>query len=401
MKNKSLTFIFFTLLIDVISFGIIIPVIGPMISELKGVPINEASKYGSVLIAVFALTQFFFSPLIGNLSDRYGRRPILLASLIGFSIDYLILAFAPSYAWLFVGRVIAGITGASFTTANAFIADISTPENRAKNFGIVGMAFGLGFFLGPVIGGLLGEIHQRLPFYVTSVLCLLNFIFGYFVMPESLPLEKRRSFEWKRCNPISAISHLRRFKNLGWLLTAFFFLYLGSHAVQSNWNYFTMYRFKWSELQVGISLAIVGILVGLVQGVLVKKSIDRIGAEKSVYLGFGLYAIGMFLFGIASVSWMMYAFLIPYCLGGISGPSIQSIMSNKVPDDQQGELQGGLTSIQSITGVIGPLMMNNLFSYFTSDSVSMKIPGVPFFVGALLMAISAMMTFQILKVKKS
>ncbi len=397
-KGKAaISFIFITLLIDVISFGIIIPVIGPLISKLQNVPINEASKYGSILLAVFAFAQFFFAPIVGNLSDKYGRRPILLASLLGFSVDYLILAFAPNFAWLLIGRFIAGITGASFTTASAYIADISTPENKAKNFGMVGVAFGIGFFVGPTIGGVLGNINLHLPFYVTAVLCFLNFVFGYFVLPESLAPENRRAFEWKRCNPFVALKNLNQFKNLGWLLTAFFFLYLGSHAVQSNWAYFNMHKFNWNEMDVGLSLALVGLLVGAVQGGLITIAIKKIGKEKCVYLGFTLYAIGMFLFGIASHTWMMYAFLIPYCLGGISGPAIQTIMSDKIPANQQGELQGGLTSMQSLSSIVGPLLMNNLFYYFTSSKTSIYLPGISFFVGAFFMAISALLTYWVLR----
>jgi MFS transporter, DHA1 family, tetracycline resistance protein len=398
-NKKAIIFIFITLLIDVISFGIIIPVIGPLIAKLMHVPINEASKYGSWLLAAYAITQFFMAPIIGNLSDQYGRRPILLASLLGFSIDYLILAFAPNYWWLLIGRVIAGITGASFSTATAYIADVSTPENKAQNFGLIGVAFGIGFMLGPAMGGILGEINIHLPFYVTAALCFANFVFGYFVLPESLSKENRRTFDWKRCNPLAALNSLRTFKNLGWLLTAFFMLALGSHAVQSNWTYFNMYQFKWSERQVGISLALVGILVGAVQGGLIKVAIAKFGKERCVYLGFALYSIGMFLFGMASQSWMMYAFLIPYCLGGISGPAIQTIMSDKIPSNQQGELQGGITSIQSITSVLGPLLMNNLFAYFTSSKTALHLPGVPFFVGALFMLVSAIITYKVLRKK--
>jgi MFS transporter, DHA1 family, tetracycline resistance protein len=398
-RKAAMSFIFITLLIDVISFGIIIPVIGPLIAKLNNVPINEASKYGSILLAVFAIAQFFFAPIIGNLSDKYGRRPILLCSLLGFSLDYLILAFAPNFAWLLVGRFIAGITGASFSTATAYIADISTPENKAKNFGLIGVAFGVGFFLGPTIGGVLGKVNLHLPFYVTAVLCFLNFVFGYFVLPESLAVENRRAFDWKRCNPFVALKNLNQFKSLGWLLTAFFFLALGSHAVQSNWAYFNMYKFNWNEMDVGLSLALVGLLVGAVQGGLITLAIKKLGKEKCVYLGFTLYAIGMFLFGMASNSWMMYAFLIPYCLGGISGPAIQTIMSDKIPANQQGELQGGLTSMQSLSSILGPLMMNNLFAFFTSKIAPIQLPGISFFVGAFFMAISAVMTYRVLKNK--
>ena len=242
----------------------------------------------------------------GPLSDKYGRRPIILASLFGFSLDYLLLAFAPTITWLFIGRIIAGITGASITTASAYIADVSTPENRAKNFGLIGAAFGLGFIIGPVIGGYLGQYGSRTPFYATAVLCMLNFLYGYFILPESLPKEHRRAFDIRRANPIGSFLHLKKYPSLTGLVLAVFVLYTASHAIQSNWSYFTMYQFNWDEKMVGISLGVVGLLVGLVQGVLIRWINPILGNEKSIYIGMILYTIGMFLFGLATESWMMF-----------------------------------------------------------------------------------------------
>ena len=261
-----MSFIFITLLIDITGWGIIIPVMPKLIEELIHGSVNLASKYGGWLTGAYATMQFLCAPVLGNLSDRFGRRPVLLASLFGFGIDYLFQSFAPSIGWLFVGRGIAGITGASFTTASAYIADISTNENRAKNFGLVGAAFGVGFIIGPVIGGLLGQFGARVPFYAAAALCFLNCIYGYFILPESLPKENRRKFEWKRANPVGALMHLRKYPALGGLIISLVFVYIAVHAVQSNWNFFTMYRFQWSEKLVGISLGVVGLLVGLVQG---------------------------------------------------------------------------------------------------------------------------------------
>jgi MFS transporter, DHA1 family, tetracycline resistance protein len=399
--NAAIGFIFITLLLDVIGFGIIIPVMPKLIASLKGISIAEASKYGGYLISSFAIAQFFCSPIMGALSDKYGRRPVLLLSLAGFCVDYLLLAFAPTYAWLIVGRILAGVTGASFTTATAYIADISNETNRAKNFGMIGAAFGLGFILGPVIGGLLGQYDAKWPFYASAILCFLNLLYGYFVLPESLSKENRREIDIRKINPVSTVLKLRKYQNIGWLMLAFFFLYFGSHAVQSNWSFYTQYLFKWSETMVGLSLGLVGIMVGIVQGLLVKKSMSKFGENKSVYLGFTLYAIGMFLFAFATQGWMMLLFSLPYCVGGISGPAIQSIMSGRVPANEQGELQGGLTSLQSLTTIFGPLIMTGLFGYVTTAGSAISFVGAPFLLGGILMAISAFISFYALKTSKN
>ena len=288
-RTAAISFIFITILIDVIGFGIIIPVMPGLIEELGHVDVSGASKIGGWLLFAFAITQFCFSPLLGNLSDRYGRRPVLLASLLGFAADYLFLAFAPTLAWLFVGRIIAGITGASFTTASAYIADISTPENRAKNFGMIGAAFGLGFIIGPAIGGLLGDFGTRVPFMVSAGLCFLNFLYGVFVLPESLKKENRRKFDWRRCIPGVSIYKLRKYPALTGLVFSLFLVYLGSHAVHSNWSFFTIERFHWSASMIGISLAVVGLLVGLVQAGLTRVINPRLGNEKSIYIGLTFY----------------------------------------------------------------------------------------------------------------
>ncbi len=400
-RNAAVGFIFITLLIDVIGFGIIIPVMPTLISELKGVDISTASKYGSWLMFAYAIVQFFFAPILGSLSDQHGRRPVLLFSLFGFGIDYLFLALAPTYGWLFIGRIIAGITGASMTTGAAYIADVSTAENRAKNFGMIGAAFGLGFIIGPAIGGLLGGFGPRVPFYAAALLALLNWGYGYFVLPESLSKENRRAFNWKRANPVGSLMHLKKYPAIGGLAVSILLIYTAAHAVMSNWSYFTMYRFNWSEGMVGISLAVVGVLVATVQGGLIRIINPRLGNERSVYTGLALYAIGMLLFGIANQSWMMFAFLVPYCLGGIAMPAIQSIMAGHVPANVQGELQGTVTSLMSLAAIIGPLLMNNLFFYFTHGEAPMHLPGAPFLLGAVLMAISAVIAYRTLHPNKS
>lgn len=400
-KQSGIGFIFVTLLIDVMGWGLIIPVMAPLISELKQIPINQASTYGALLLSVFAIMQFIFAPVVGNLSDRYGRRPILLAALLGFGIDYIILALAPSYGWLFLGRVIAGMTGASFTTAAAYIADVSTNENRAKNFGMIGAAFGLGFVLGPALGALLATWGIRAPFYGAALLCLLNFLYGYFVLPESLDKAHRRPFEWKRANPFGSLRFLKRHPEIGELAVCFFLIYLGAQAVQANWNFFTIYRFGWTEAMVGISLAVVGVLVGAVQAGLTRVVNPRIGDNKSIYVGLALYTLGLVLFAFATETWMMFAFLVPYCLGGICGPSLQSVIAAHVAPNQQGELQGALTSLMSLTTIIGPPLMNSTFAYFTSEKAPFHLPGVHFLIGAACMLVSIFIAYRTLSKERA
>jgi len=396
-RSAAMGFIFVTVLVDVIGWGLIIPVMPRLIAQMKHIPVNEASKEGGWLLMVYALMQFIFAPVLGNLSDKYGRRPVLLFSLFGFGIDYLLVAFAPSFGWFFVARVISGITGASFTTASAYIADISTIETRAKNFGLLGAAFGLGFIAGPAIGGLLTGFGIKAPFFAAALLTLLNWLYGYFVLPESLGKENRRAFDWKRANPMGSLLHLQKYPAISGLVFSLVLIYLAAHAVQSNWSFFTVYRFKWSEKMVGLSLSLVGLLVAVVQGGLIRIINPKLGNEKSVYVGLCLYALGMFLFAFATQSWMMYAFLLPYCMGGIAGPALQAIISGHVPANEQGELQGGLTSLMSLTSIVGPFIMTNLFYFFTKNNAPVHFPGVSFLLGGLLMLGSAVIAYTALK----
>ncbi|MBW4889587.1 TCR/Tet family MFS transporter [Mucilaginibacter sp. HMF5004] len=399
-RPAALGFIFVTLLIDIIGFGVIIPVFPSLIQGLLHCDLSVAGRYGGYLMFAYASMQFFFSPLIGNLSDKYGRRPVLLTSLLGFGIDYLFLAFAPSIWWLFLGRIIAGITGASFTTATAYIADVSTDENRAQNFGIVGMAFGMGFIIGPFLGGILGDISLKLPFFVAAGLALLNALYGFFVLPESLSKENRREFDIKRANPFKTVSNLKRYPAVAGLIISLILIYLASHSVQSTWTYVTIEKFNWSKKMIGYSLVMIGALVGLVQGLLIRVTIPKLGKNKSVVLGLLLYSAGLLLYTFASQTWMMFAFSIPYCLGGIAGPALQGIITGEVPSNEQGELQGGLTSLISVTSIFGPLIMTNLFSYFSGKSAPIYFPGAPFLMGALLMLVSAIFAVKNFKKEK-
>ena len=400
-RSAAIGFIFITLLIDVTGIGLIIPVVPGLIEQLIHGSISDASRYSGWLAFAYAIMQFLFAPLLGNLSDKYGRRPVLLLSLLGLGIDYIFLAMAPSIGWLFVGRIIAGFAGASFTTATAYIADISTPQNRAQNFGMVGAAFGLGFILGPVIGGLLGEYGVRVPFIVAACLSLVNCLYGYFVLPESLAIENRREFQWKRANPIGSLKQLQKYPAVGGLILSFFLIYLATNAVQSTWSFFGIKQFNWTPKIIGLSLGLVGLLVGAVQGGLIRIVNPWLGNKKSVYAGLALYAIGLFLFSIATQSWMMFLFLVPYCLGGICGPALQSIISGQVPANEQGELQGGLTSVMSLTNIIGPILMTSLFSYFTKPAAPFHFAGAAFFLGGIFMTISLWLAYRTLRHNKT
>jgi len=382
-RKPAMGFIFATLIIDVTGLGIIIPVLPKLIQELTGGSLSEASSYGGWLLFSFAIMQFLFSPVLGNLSDQYGRRPILLLSLFGFALDYLFLAFAPTIVWLFVGRLIAGIMGASITTATAYIADISTPQNRAQNFGLVGAAFGLGFIIGPVVGGLLGQFGSRVPFMAAAGLTFLNFLYGYFILPESLAKENRRKFDFKRANPAGSLMQLRKYPVISGLVGCLLLIYIASQAVQSTWSFFTMEQFSWTEKAVGYSLGFVGLMVAIVQGGLIRYINPKLGPKRSVYFGMLFYVIGLSFFAFANKSWMMYAAIVPYCLGGISGPALQGIMTGQVPPNEQGELQGALTSLVSLTSIIGPLLMTGTFAYFTRPEAIVYFPGAAFLVGAV------------------
>ena len=383
-RPAALAFIFITILIDVIGLGVIIPVLPTLIEQLTGEGVSRASQYAGWLSFAYAGAQFFFAPVIGGLSDRFGRRPVLLASLLGLGVDYVFLALAPTIAWLFVGRVVAGITGASFTTATAYIADVSPPEKRAQNFGLVGAAFGLGFIVGPVLGGLVAHWGPRVPFVVAAALSLLNFTYGLLVVPESLPAAQRRPFEWRRANAVASLARLRQYPQIIGLVVALVLLFLAGSATQSVWTFYTIYKFGWGEKLIGYSLGAVGLGALVVQGGLVRVALPRLGAARAIVLGMVCYLTGHLLFALATRGWMMFAITAVYALGGLAGPAMQGAISSQVPPTEQGELQGTLTSLISATGVVGPLLMTSLFAYFTGPHAPAQLPGAPFLLGALL-----------------
>ncbi len=391
-SNLTIIFILFTILLDLIGFGIILPVLPSLITELTTLSTAKSAAIAGYLIVSYALMQFLFSPLLGNLSDRFGRRPILLFSLIGLTIDYLIMGFAPSLGWLFVGRILAGIAGATVGTATAYIADITPKEKRSEKFGLIGAAFGLGFIIGPIIGGELGEISPRAPFYAAAILTFSNFLFGMLVLPESLNMRKRRRFDIKRANPIGAILAFRRYRAVIWLLAVLFLFSLAGQTYPAIWNFFTIERFDWSSSQVGRSLAVFGISFALVQGLLIGKIINFVGESKTVKLG--LLAAFIAFIGMAFINTpnALYGFLLIGAFSGLAAPAINGLMSQQVADNSQGELQGAINATNSMTAIIGPFVATQLFTYFSAEPEKIYFPGAPFFTAAILIII-AFVTF--------
>ncbi|MEY4529728.1 MAG: hypothetical protein RLZZ156_449 [Deinococcota bacterium] len=381
-RTPAIGFIFFTLFLDILGIGLIIPVLPKLIEEFTGNNTSNAAFYTGILTAVYALMQFIFAPILGSLSDQYGRRPVLLLSLFGLGVDYLLLAFAPNLIWFFIGRVIAGMTSASISTATAYIADVSPPEKRAQNFGLIGAAFGLGFIAGPALGGILGDVGLRVPFFMAAGLTLVNWLYGFFILPESLGLENRRDFSWSRANPIGSLLALRKYPVVITLTASIVLSYLAQNALQTTWVLYTDYKFNWKPTDVGISLAVVGLTAAIVQGGLIRVLLPYLGEKKAILIGQISAVMSFTLYGLANQGWMMYAIIAIGAIGGIAGPALQGVISRGVPDNEQGSLQGSLASLASLTGVIGPLLANTAFGYFISDTAPIKIPGIAFFMAA-------------------
>ncbi len=395
--SRAMAFIFVTVLIDSIGFGVVLPVLPQLIVELTGGNISTASVYGGWLAVVFAATQFFCAPIMGNLSDRFGRRPVLLLALLAFSIDYTLMGFAPTIAWLFLGRLVAGITGATFTPAYAFVADVSKPEDRAKNFGLMGAAFGVGFVVGPVIGGLLGEFGVRAPFFAAAALALLNMAYGYFVLPETLAKADRRPFSWARANPVGALSHLRGYPVVFGLIGVLFVHYLAHNSLPAVWSFYGAEKFQWSPREIGYSLGVVGLLMAIVQGGLIRAIIPRIGERRAAYIGLSLAAIAFFGYAFAPYGWVACLFMLPGALSGIAFPSIQGLMTGVVPPNAQGELQGGISSVSSITAIVSPFVMTQLFGYFTAPGAPVYFPGAAYLVAGLLEVVAALLLLRMIR----
>ncbi len=378
LARRGLFLVFVILFLDVIGIAIIVPVMPAFMKEVTGENISAAAIDGGWLLLAYAGMQFLFAPLIGNLSDRFGRRPILLASVLTFAIDNLICALAGSYAILFVGRILAGISGASFATCSAFIADVSDDSNRARNFGLIGIAFGTGFALGPVIGGLLGEFGVRVPFYGAALIAFLNFVAACFLLPETLQPANRRRFELSRANPLGALRQMRHYHGIGWIGLVLF-LYWMAHAVYpAVWPFVGAFRYGWSEGQIGLSLGIFGICGAIVMGVILPRLVPVLGEWRTAALGLSFSTLGLAGFAAASQGWMVYAVIVLSALESVADPALRSIASAKVPPSAQGELQGAMSSLNSITTIIGPVLFTQLFGYFTAPSAPLTFAGAPF-----------------------
>jgi DHA1 family tetracycline resistance protein-like MFS transporter len=389
-SSYALLFIFITMFVDTIGLGIIIPVAPKIIAELTGEGLSQAARWGGWLMFVFAFMQFLCAPIIGNLSDRFGRRPVLIASLLALGVDYLITGLAPTIGWLFIGRFLSGIAGAAYPTVNAYIADVSPPEKRAANFGLTGAAFGLGFIVGPAIGGLLGQFGTRLPFFVSAGLAVANALYGLVVLRESLPPENRRKFELWRANPFGALVAIRRFPMVFGLLGVMILMRLAHDANPTLWTYYTMMKFHWTTRGVGVSLAVTGVLITFVYGVLTRIVTPRIGETRSVYLGLACGAVGFAGYAFAMNTLQMYAWIAVWSLMGLAMPALNAIMSKQVGPTEQGELQGALSSVGSITSVLSPLLLSNLFAYFTGRDAPIYFPGAGFLAAGFILLASAM-----------
>lgn len=383
-NGRPLVFVLITLLVDAIGFGIIIPVIPELIMELTGEGLGAAARYGGWLLFCYALMQFLFAPVLGNLSDRFGRRPVLLTSLTIFGLDTLAMALAPTIGWLFAARLAAGAFGATHATANAYVADVTPPDKRAQSFGMIGAAWGLGFVLGPVLGGLLGEYGPRVPFIAAASLALGNVAWGLFVLPETLAPEKRRPFRLTRANPVGAIRQMRAYPFVIGAFVTVLLYQIAHDANPSTWTYYTMLAFDWSEREVGYSLGAVGAMLTIVQAVGIRYVIAWLGERRTVSFGLASMTIGYAGFGIASESWMMYAFMAPFALGGVAMPALRGILSTQVDESSQGELQGAMTSIASLTTIGAPVFMTQLFAAFTEDPASLYFPGAPYVAASAL-----------------
>ena len=385
--RRGLLLVFMIMFLDVIGIAIIMPVLPTFLRELTGDDISRAAVDGGWLLLVYSGMQFLFAPLVGNLSDRFGRRPVLLASVFTFAVDNLICALATSYAMLFVGRVLAGISGASFGTAAAYIADVSDDGNRARNFGLMGIAFGTGFALGPVLGGLLGEFGPRVPFFGAAALAFLNFVAAWFLLPESLAPGNRRRFELSRANPLGALMQMRKYTGVLWIGLVFFCYWLAHAVYPSIWSFVSAYRYGWSEGQIGLSLGIFGVGGAIVMAFVLPRVVPKLGEYRTAVLGLFFSVLGLVGYASAWQGWMVYTVIAMTALEALADPPLRSIASARVPPSAQGELQGALTSVSSITTIIGPLIFTQVFSHFTGPSAPAVFAGAPFALAAVILFI--------------
>jgi DHA1 family tetracycline resistance protein-like MFS transporter len=390
-SRHALTFIFIAVLVDSIGFGVTIPVMPDLIVALEGGTLDQATRTGGYLLVLFAAMQVVFGPLMGNLADRFGRRPVLLLSMAAFGIDYALMAFAPSLGWLFLGRALAGIAGALYVPANAFVADVTPPEKRAQAYGVLGGAFGLGFVLGPALGGLLGELGPRAPFFAAAGLALLNTIYGLVVLPESLPPEKRRAFQWRRASPLGAFKALTRLPALGLLAAAFFVWMLASTVYPATWAFFAKMRFDWSAAEIGASLAFVGVTMTIVQVAVTGPAVKWLGERRALVAGIA-FGVGEFLaMALVTKGWMIYPVMAAGALSGLTYPSLNALLSQQTAASEQGELQGALSGLNAMSEIVGPLVMTQTLGFFSSAAAPLRLPGAAFVLAAGLAAIALLL----------
>ncbi|MET0403853.1 MAG: TCR/Tet family MFS transporter [Cystobacter sp.] len=386
-RTAALVFIFVTVLLDVLALGLIIPVLpGIVAGFLQGDTARTAEILG-LFATVWAVMHFFASPVLGALSDRFGRRPLVLLSNFGLGLDYILMALAPGLGWLFVGRVISGVTSASISTANAYIADVTPPEKRAASFGLLGAAFGVGFVLGPSLGGLLGSIDIHLPFWTAAGLSLANALYGLFVLPESLPPERRMPFVWKSANPVGSLLFLRSLPSVLGLTVIYFLFNLSLNALYSVFVLHGNHRYGWDERTVGLTMGLAGVLSLIVQGGLVRPVVRHLGERRTLVLGLVLVTVGLIGFGFASAGWMFWAMQPFMALSGVFGPAAQGLMTRRVPASQQGQFQGALAGVVSLTGIIGPALFTQVFALAIDPARGWNLPGAPFLLSAGLMLI--------------
>ena len=390
MHRNATTFILITVMLDAMGIGLILPVMPDLIQQVRAADIGQAALWGGILSAVFAVMQFLFSPALGNLSDRFGRRPVLLVSLAVMAFDYVLMAVAGSIWLLLIGRIIGGITAATHATASAFMADISPREKKAQNFGLISAGFGAGFVLGPVIGGLLAELGPRAPFWAAAALTAANFVFGYFVLPETVTDENKRPFTWQRANPLGAFRYIGALPGLTALMVVYFFYQISNMVYPAVWAYYTAASFGWSPGMIGASLAVYGIAIAITQGFLIKRIIALLGERRTVYFGLLYNAFTLTLIAFVSTGWLLLALTPLAALGAVVAPALQAVMSGRADDNQQGELQGVLGSINSIGMIVAPVVMTQMFWLFTGKGALIVLPGAPFLLAMLLMVISWM-----------
>ncbi|MDJ0921450.1 MAG: TCR/Tet family MFS transporter [Henriciella sp.] len=384
--KNAFFFVVVAVILNMLSFGLIMPVMPALLFELTGRTAEESVAIGGWLSATFAIANFFAMPILGGLSDRYGRRPVLLASIGMLGIDMLIMALAPTLAFLFFGRALGGLFSATYSVANAYIADVTEPEDRGRAFGMMGAAFGIGFILGPVAGGLLGEIDTRLPFFAAAGIAGLNFLYGLFVLPESLPVENRRVFNFARANPFGALVHFSKLPKVAWFIVAIGLFQIAHAVYPSTWNFHGEIRYDWSEFEIGLSLGVVGIGSAISQAILTGYLIKRFGPMRAAAFGLTMNAVALALFSIAGAPWAAYAVILVSALGGVAMPAINTITSTLTPPNAQGELQGAQASMMAMTLIFSPVLMSQTLQTFSAPDAPIYFPGAAFLLAAIITA---------------